>query len=435
MTFDGYLAFGGHEVINSERARGYAESANCPMHWLKGAPCTTLAEAVGDTRYSYADIATAPWYDSTIDEISRRFYGVFGLAIDGVEDSTRSATVTEGIADGGVIGRSRRAMRNVTARMLLMGYGQDAVEYGMSWLTAVLDPDACGTPSINCGTSEMSVFSSCPPVRITDETNEDYGERVDLARRFMRNAGAISGPFKVSEMESNGFWAYEVQFTLAGGPSILGVTRALALSPTLPTIIQDVPFNLIPFPSAELASGSITVSTNLATNPSVEINASGWAASSAATFSSGEITSGRVTDELSAVGTSSFRSVLTPIAAGTAASNTAWFSNDQEVDLSPSPLGSRVSVNIWSAAVVMSGTPTLEDIRVYAFWRATSGGTSLRTDFLGTIPKAGGALSVASIQPPPTAAFVLIRAQVPLTAWGAGNVVRLYSDALTVSVP
>ncbi|QGZ16724.1 minor tail protein [Microbacterium phage Dewdrop] len=182
MTYEGYLAFGGNEVVNNERARGYAESADCPMFWLKGARCFGLAPAIGDSTYDYSNIINAPWYDSTVDEISRRFFGVFATEIEGVEDSTRTAKFTEGIDDGGVIGRARRATREVKVKALLLGRGQDAVEYGQSWLSSVLDPDACGQLSVDCGTAEMSVFSTCPPER---REVEGYSEWVEQERNLL----------------------------------------------------------------------------------------------------------------------------------------------------------------------------------------------------------------------------------------------------------
>lgn len=187
MTYDGYLAFGGNEVINSERARSYAEGADCPMFWLKGPRCTALQGAIGDSEYQYSEIESAPWYDSTIDEISRRFYGVYGLSIAGVEDSTRTADVTEGIGDGGVIGRARRSSRDVKVTALLVGKGQDALEYGQSWLSARLDPDGCGQLSQECGTAEASFFSTCPPERLDVPSFSDW---VQVAQNVRANPSA-----------------------------------------------------------------------------------------------------------------------------------------------------------------------------------------------------------------------------------------------------
>ena len=642
MTHDGYLAFGGNEVINSERVRGYSQTANCPMFWLKGAPCSTLSEAVGDFEYNYQDIASAPWYDSTAAEISTRFFGAYGLEISGVEDSTRVASVTEGIDDGGMIGRARRATRNVKVRTLLLGQGQDAVEYGMSWLSRVLDPDGCGQLSEDCGTAEMTVFSSCPPERrmvpgytewvesrrnlvtnpimansstgwaafsgtltpsanglgvtvnnsgttpvlyqspraagqagqkyfgsinvraeggsavtmflrvltnstgnptisesahvelapgesvslhalpsiaapagttqvflqvwaedilsgqtlwISDalltpsdgfspyfdgsspsselvlyswtgtagasisieqtrtstmvpETDEAYQERVNETRRYMRNTGTISGPFKINEIESNGFWAYEAQFVLAGGPSILGVTKALELGPTLPTVIQDVPYNLVPYPSAELAAGSIVTATNLSTNPSVEVNATGWVGESSSvsgTSPAAFVTSGRSTDIGAGGSSASFRTRLlgnngsTPVNASVALLDAL-----QDVAI-PAGTNRRISLNIWVAALILNGSSPGTLIN----------GVSVTVEFFNGVTSLAPAQTLASASPaefggraysstkllvPATATKVRVRGRANVTwtssATAAQNSdIRLYADALTVSIP
>ena len=424
MAYDGYIAFGGNELVNSERARGYARTLDCPMHWFIDEACQGLPYAVGDTIYDAADLRLSPWYDSTQDDISTRFYGVYGLSIAGDEDSTREVERAESLTDGGQIGRMRNASRDIRVQALLVGRGQDAVNYGMSWLNQRLDPDACGQVSVDCGVADVAFFSTCPPERpltrqytdwaagrkniaadpgantptlwatvggtrsqvsswigakspqairhtrsatgaarldvripaadyatatqyavrvmfqastdipnvtpflrptnssttgqatassitipagesewifvftttataagtpafgitwssgavgdwvsMTDvlveagsapgefftgyssageleqyywdgtpyqsasiqqvrtaftapEPDKEFNDRIDLTRRFMRRGAAISGAFKVREMESSGFWAYEVTFVLSGGPAIFGVTRA-----------------------------------------------------------------------------------------------------------------------------------------------------------------------------------------------------------------
>lgn len=456
MTYDGYLSYGGNEIVNSERARGYAQTAACPMFWLKDPPCTTLAFAAGDANYSYIDIENSPWYDSTVDEISRRFYGVYGLDIGGVEDSTRSADVTESIDDGGVIGRSRNSTRRIKVKVLLLGRGQDAVEYGMSWLSAQLDVDACGQLSQDCGTAEMSMFSTCPPSRgvVIDtegerpQTEEEYTASIDLTRRFMRRAGTISGPLKTAERESSGFWMYEVQFVLAGGPAILGVTRSLALGPSTPVVIQDVPYNLLPYPSAELQGALVDVQVNYATNPNVEVNDTGWSAQ--ATVISGTspaafFTSGRSTDIGAGGSLSSFRGRILGNNGSTAvAAARSLMINAQEVAL-PAGSGRRITLNQWAAALILNGTsPGTLINSLLVSYEFFNGAVSLGAPVaFGTATPAdfgGKAYSLAGLAVPATATKVVIRTVADVT-WtssatgGQNSDIRLYSDALMVSVP
>ena len=61
--FDGYLKLGETEVVNSARAKGYGETADCPLGWFDY-ECEGLQEALlEDGRYQYANIDEAPWYD------------------------------------------------------------------------------------------------------------------------------------------------------------------------------------------------------------------------------------------------------------------------------------------------------------------------------------------------------------------------------------
>src|SRR5690606_5859513 len=83
----------------------------------------------------------------------------------GLNVSTRSASVTEGIDDGAVIGRTRRSARQGRVRATLLARGRDALDYGISWLNSALDPDACGQHGTGCGTTDLEYLTDCPPAR------------------------------------------------------------------------------------------------------------------------------------------------------------------------------------------------------------------------------------------------------------------------------
>lgn len=174
MVFDGYLEFGGNEIVNSERARGYARTADCPMTWLKDEACTTLPDMLGDGSYNYVNISQAPWYDPALADLSSRFFGLYGLSISDVNTSTRSAQLSEGVDDGGVIGRTRKGPKRVKVRAMLMAKGSDALEYGHEWLNAALDPGACGQHGTGCGTTDTRFLTTCPPARRTIPYYSDW---------------------------------------------------------------------------------------------------------------------------------------------------------------------------------------------------------------------------------------------------------------------
>lgn len=822
MAFEEWLALGGNEILNNARTVGYARTAKCPMSWFKGQVCPTLAAAtLTVAQYHTAAIEAAPWYDPALPEISRRFYGAYGLAIKGIEDSTREATVTQGLGDGGVIGRVRKGPREVRVVALLAGEGRDALEYGMAWLNAALDPNACGQHGDACGTADLAYFSDCPPARrdiplysdpelaatnlnlnpsmetpgpvaelrrnlwpnprvsdnnsgwavggssngvtltatpdgmqadfataqnnifvidgtwinhaaqtthafaadiavpvgypavrlrvmaqfgdggvpsvygpevtiqpgeaaeltalvpanaatstrpiiqavavpagarfvlnrvlfertdrhlpyfdgstvdstnspftyawsgapdasesaqsaptvlhysqselrfayqtrspdgqpyrgdyairavagtsggdirvndlaftagqtytveadvylpkahITDdpsaasrqrrilvyenggattnhgpqapnvagwhhlshtfvatadmilglgsagsaqdnyfetiwdsvsvvegtpylggyfdgdtedtgteiyewlgtphdsastattqlllgnvpESPESYLHEVNKVRRYLHDVAAVSGPLVQAEFQSGVHWGYRVEFTLvAANPYVFGVTQRLDLPPRLPTVVGDVPYNLVPYPSAELSSGPITVARNLALNPSAEYGANHW-------FASGVYTLSGQSNELASHGAYSFKVRFLPDAVLAAPYE---FFATQTVPLPHAAVpGERYSINEWASASVETGNPVLGQLQIQALW-LDAARTVLRMDVIGDLPPGGGAASMRSIEPPPGATQVEVRAAQTVTSWDAGAVVRLYADALAVTVP
>lgn len=442
MTYEGFLRIGGVEVVNTERARGYTTTTDCPERWISGdTRCETLQDAIGDSVYDFSSISDAPWYDPSLVDLSSRFYGVVGLAISGPTDSTRGASRTEGVTDGGTVGRMRKGMRGVRVRATIMARGRDALDYGSQWLSSVFDGD-CSQHGDACSMTDAEFFAECPPERGTvpvegggtrPRTDEEYALIVNPLRRFLHDISVTSGPIDIEEFEpSNGFYGKTIEFTLTSERAwVYGMTRSLTLAPTLPSIVQDTPYNLIPYPSAELASGAVTTATNYSPNPSLETNATDWAAGADGTnITIAMLTSGRVVNELAASGTGSYRIVFTATGAGTNGS----FHSQQIVPLPGLPAGSRASFNCWAAELLMAGTPVRPDIQVILTWRNVN--SVLRTDTIPTlIPVNGGALSLSNIQVPAGCDNVIVRTYARLTSWPAGTILRLYSDALAVTVP
>ena len=623
MAYEGWLRFGGNEVVNNERSRGIASTVDCPMFWLKGPRCTTLQDALGDAEYTAANLADAPWFDGSLPDVSGRFFGVFALSVAGLNDSTRSASVVEGIDDGATIGRTRKGARQVRVRAMLLARGRDALDYGVAWLNAALDPDACGQHGTGCGTTDLEFLTDCPPERGTvpdftpwaesrrnlftepnpvnaaswsgynitrsylenaedgqyghgvstggsiywvptagrqvptapgesitvqadargavgatririffydsvgaqiaavngdavtlgpawqhlsatavappgtvamsfwvlgssgvagdvfdirrimvgdpgsyfdgdseptelrryswsgavdnsasieesrspierPRTDEEYAALVDPYRRFLHNVSVTSGPLERELMNKGEFWGQIFEWTYtAGRPWVYSITRAVDLPITPTIVIQDTPYNLVPYPSAELAGDDVDAAYNFSANPSVETNATGWAFSALGGITSAMLAAGRVTGELSAVGNAAYRVVFTATGAGVDGTIYAY----QEVNVSGRPAGSRVSINIWAAELLMSGAPVRDPILVDVVWASAPGGAAIRTDVIGTIPVNGGAVSVKSLLPPAGASYARVRVAARLASWPAGTVVRLYADALAVTVP
>lgn len=495
-AYEGYLAFGGNELINNARALGYTQTAGCPTHMLKrDSHCPNLWDALGEAApYNYDQIADAPWYDPANPEVSGRFMGAYALRIDDVYDSTRTSTMTDTIGDGGVLGRSTKGPKEARVTALLIARGRDALEYATNWLSAALDADACGQHGHSCGVTDLAFFADCPPERgyviddlgvtlgettsadllvaqeqlvatgdpqfyaLAPETNleetlpgsglyslvpdvpvpytdEEYDTlQVRPLRRYLHDVGAISGPTERSLTKVGDYWLKEVEFVLASERGyIYGATRTLDLPVTPSSLLQDAPFNLVWYPSAELAGADVVVATNYSTNPSLEVNATGWSGASAVVSGSsisGMTTHGRVTGELAAAGPASYRSRLV----GGSGSGRAAHTITQDVDISAVAVEASLSLTIW-AALVATGAGTSADLlnlRAAIEWRNSGGAISTTT--ITSDEFSGGAIAQSAMHKPAgaTIARVTVRGEFN---WRTSSDVRLYADALALTVP
>lgn len=456
MAYEGYLEVGGVEVVNNERARGYSRTAACPMFWLKDEPCASLEDALAtvariedDTTpagYDAAEMTGAPWYDWTQADLASRFYGVFATSIKGLYDSTRSATVTEGIDAGGTIGAERRTSREIRATVLLLARGRDALEFGARWLDASLSRDACGRHGGGCGTTDLTYLTSCPPTRVAEwdydevtetwnaEPDSDYFSRLDEHRRWLHNVAAISGPTERSEMNVGDFWALEMEFVIAAGrPWVYSSTRPVQLPTTPSTVVDDIPKNLVPYPSAELAGGAVVLARNLNANPSIETNATGWSytpTTVSGTSVTAKLAATRSTD-IAAVGAASYRVQLLGGGSGAGVARVVV-----QADSTLASVAERVSFNIWAAAVAVAGG-SVGEVRVEADW-LNAANAVLGTVSVGVSDPSdlgGRAYVLRSQKPPAGATKARVRVIFDTITWTSAADIRLYTDALAVTVP
>lgn len=267
---------------------------------------------------------------------------------------------------------------------------------------------------------------------LAPEGDDTYQSYVDSWRRFLHQVRCVSGPFIVQERESSDgtHFGRLVEFTLLSGvPWVYGVPKEIDVPPIVPTVVQDIVYNLAPYPSAELPGAAMITATNYSTNPSVETNATGWQSASDGTIITG--TTGARSTELASVGAASFKVLWTaPGATGSG----GWLGGQQTVDISAAPAGSRFSINMWAAGSIQSGTAALGALEIRAYWQNASSVT-LREDLIGTVPGGSGAVSLSSIAPPAGATKVVVRALQRVTSAASGAVLRVYIDALAVTVP
>lgn len=416
----------------------------CDINWFqdKDTECANGLRLALEQELSYQAVnipQDAPWFSESsgytyAQDPSRRFLGVYGLSADALSDSTRSVGITEGILSGGVLGRERLAVPRFRFRVLLTAVDEEGLEYGKAWLSKALSEQSCSTHGASCGSSDLTFFARCPTFLADPSLPEQaYDEKVDQITRVFHDVKCIAGPVTVQQYNrAENSWGAIVEFDIAAGvATMFGLANPfIEISQDGETIIQDIPINDIPYPSAEISGTQVLVAMNYSLNPSVETNATGWSFGAAGGITTGMLAGSRVTGELSAVGTSSYRVVFTATGAGT----NGEFWSTQTVDVSARPAGSRVSINQWAAEVVMSGVMVRDPIELLAVWRNASN-VVVDTISIGDIPVNGGAVSAKSLVVPATATTVEVRAVATVVSWNAGSVLRLYADALAVTVP
>lgn len=220
MAWDAYFEFAGAEIVNAERFTAYATAARAS--WFssnyKGTAISTLTGEV----YVNSVVDTPPWGEPD-DPATYQFWGVYPLNVTGIEDSTRTAAVTENIGDGGYVAPVRHATKSVVFEVMLAGSEEAAVEAGMRWLKAALLETPCSTAE--CSGEDLCYFSSEPCLdEGCGDTPDEREECVAEFRRTLKDVRIISGPtITAKRTTSDGDVIWVVTFTaVAGNPAEFG---------------------------------------------------------------------------------------------------------------------------------------------------------------------------------------------------------------------
>jgi hypothetical protein len=236
-----FLNFCGLEIANSARTLEYLRAGlgNTTFgHWEvgNGQLCSVLYRQNGGTcavpdKYKTPALDPAPWYDAK-EPGSSQFLGLALLDIQGWDSTLYRATAPRLTAmGGGTFGGQHRNLRPWKFRGVLVSSGDVGAEYGLRWLTDVLQASACDT----CSTCSMSVRLTCPPADCSDDTQGEW---------FSYEVALIDGPHEVepwgpSRMRTDsdvlaGCRDYvTVEFTLAAGNPYLYKRPKACLSATM----------------------------------------------------------------------------------------------------------------------------------------------------------------------------------------------------------
>lgn len=318
MAWNGYFTLDGIEFINGPRTEAYAESAGA--FWLRPQfKNDDLAPMLGQTPYTTPLLDTAPWVDPDVPE-SYDFFGYYPLDVTGIEDSSRTSTVTESTRDGGIPGRLRHASKSVVFNGVLVGASEKGVAYGAEWLRRALLGDLCNDDS-DTGLGAELRFVSVEPHRDSNPATDPEATMYPLMRA-LRRFSVNSGPTVTSRriIESCGGAVWNVTFTgVAGSPYTFGLERPILqgyldpivadpwvpgitpgtaesvatdwtdvvcgedtwepiYDPLCPALIVPPAPPAIPIGCYEAPVGTEITLTNPSTNPSVETNATNWSA-------------------------------------------------------------------------------------------------------------------------------------------------------------
>jgi hypothetical protein len=216
MVWDGWFALGGNEFANAARTEAYMESTS----WFRptyNAPQMGLL--LNDGTYRSPLLDDAPWLDAYRPE-SADFFGFYPLEVTGLEDSTRTSTVTESTTDGGNAGRIRHATRSVVFNGLLLAASDAGAQFGADWLRQTLLGSLCGPkPNSPCAGDDLCFFAYEPTVDLSggESTIE---ECLSPIRRHLRKFAITRGPIITGKRETtDGGAVWMVTFTgTAGDP-------------------------------------------------------------------------------------------------------------------------------------------------------------------------------------------------------------------------
>lgn len=275
--FIGYYAYAGNEIINGGRTAAYVRQLlpEFPLHGKQG-EYDTLVTALDEGEYVSPLVDDAPWV-SPDDVSSQDFYGLWPLNVEGVGDSTESATTVEGILNGGYTGAARSATRSIRFHGILVAANELALEAGLTWLRSVLGSQSCGIHSDFCGTSDLNYFLAKPPADSSVEALQAY-------ERTYHKVKTSVGVQAIRRIRTSCGVGLEVDFIIrADNPAAYSnpIDVSSALVPGV-GYFADTVVNYHLTPSAEYPfnplGGTALVQENLSPNPSVEVAITGYTA-------------------------------------------------------------------------------------------------------------------------------------------------------------
>ena len=161
--FDQYLELGGTEIANAARVKAYVEKNASHLPLRAPDELDTLHLALGEDEYESPIVDDAPWLDPS-NPATAKFFGVYPLAVQGVDDSTLQATSRESIGPGGTTSAQRAASRAIRVRAMLVAETDLGMDAGMTWLKSALRASECTDHGGSCGGAKLCYYAARPEV-------------------------------------------------------------------------------------------------------------------------------------------------------------------------------------------------------------------------------------------------------------------------------
>lgn len=210
MAYDGYINFGGRELVNLSRTTELATTLGIDVVWTTPQSVEWIHDEV-DPGALYNDITDAPWYVPNYPA-SAEFAGFIPLSFTGFDDSTTVSTPEEYITDGGNSGSPRNETLTLVANFAVIAATERGAEYGKKWLDRVLHGDG---NQMFCSGSDLRYFqygSADAPimhrrnVRLTRGTSVTRKRTTDCSSTWLVTFTMVAAdPYEYSEPQPGVF--------------------------------------------------------------------------------------------------------------------------------------------------------------------------------------------------------------------------------------
>lgn len=298
MAHDGWFSFGEVEIVNSERTVAYAKALVPQLGIRNCASCKGLRYVVNrpeytgtgtrygedieeQTQYRTPFLDHPDWFDPDNPD-TWDFAGFYPLSVEGIDDSTRQASVVESSVNGGVVLRPRLGTQEMRFTGLLIARTEAGLESGRVWLSRSLDAGRCGGDE-DCEGTVLSFFSACPeclPLEGYNYFADDGGSAHGNGDWKVVGGSGIWTPTSPSDPQGSTYTPATVNGTEYLEHSVFGAvcddmkfTVDFTGSATVPVAQRT---NAVPNPAFRSIGGTSLVRKNIAINSAARETLYGW---------------------------------------------------------------------------------------------------------------------------------------------------------------